>query len=279
MAPPPLPASKPRPHPRGIACTRWHVVPLLATYITLAIETEPASQRGVGQTNCCLCLLCCIRAYHMYVVVVGRMSYVCVVFTLNRCFYPTTSVHPESVSILHPEDTNYVVIDCETVKKQSQFIKVKQVKVLAYRVREHSKTSQIIKKSEKKGENENKNENKKENKKRKQSKTNGRCSEECDARRSERKGKAARGTPCVLKRNRYLLHGQNNTKKITPIARTKHEEDNCCFTDNTTRRGGRRYRRKAGEGNTGANKNKKTEEKNRKDDSKSVLLSLSRSPH
>ena len=35
----------------------------------------------------------------------------------------------------------------------------------------------------------------------------------------------------MLTRNRYLLlHGQNNTKKITAVARTKHE-DNCCFTD------------------------------------------------
>ena len=70
-------------------------------------------------------------------------------------------------------------------------------------------------------------------------KTNDRCSEECDARRSERKGNAARGTPYVLTRNRYLLHGHNNTKKITAVVRTKqHEEDNCCFTDenNTKKR-------------------------------------------
>ena len=81
-----------------------------------------------------------------------------------------------------------------------------------------------------------KKEEKKRREKIKQSKTNDRCSEECDARISERKGKerkgkASRGTPYVLKRNRYVLHGQNNTKKITAVARTKHEEDNCCFKD------------------------------------------------
>ena len=45
----------------------------------------------------------------------------CVVFTLNRSFDPTTSsVHPVSVLILHPRDTNYVVADCETEQtKQS----------------------------------------------------------------------------------------------------------------------------------------------------------------
>ena len=43
----------------------------------------------------------------------------CVVFTLNRCFYPTTSVHPVSVLILHPREfPNYVVTDGETEKKE-----------------------------------------------------------------------------------------------------------------------------------------------------------------
>ena len=42
----------------------------------------------------------------------------------------------------------------------------------------------------------------------------------------DRKGKAARRTTVVLKRNRSLYHGQNNTKKITAISRTKeHEEE------------------------------------------------------
>ena len=36
--------------------------------------------------------------------------HVCVVFTSNRSFYPT-SAHPVSVLILHPRDTNYVVTD------------------------------------------------------------------------------------------------------------------------------------------------------------------------
>ena len=52
---------------------------------------------------------------------------------MNRYFYPTTPVHPESVLVHHPSsrDATYydVVTDCETEKnKQSQFIQVKQVK-------------------------------------------------------------------------------------------------------------------------------------------------------
>ena len=68
---------------------------------------------------------------------------------------------------------------------------------------------------------------------RKKSNTNDRYSEEFNARISESKAKAAiaRGTPYVLKRNRYLLHGQNNAE-ITAVARTKpHEEGNCCVRD------------------------------------------------
>ena len=58
----------------------------------------------------------------------------CFVVTLNRyfSFFPTTSLHPVFVLILHPRDilcTNFMVTDCETEQtKQSQFIKVKQVK-------------------------------------------------------------------------------------------------------------------------------------------------------
>ena len=36
---------------------------------------------------------------------------VCVVFTLNRSAYPTTSVQPVPVLSLHPRDTSYVVTD------------------------------------------------------------------------------------------------------------------------------------------------------------------------
>ena len=41
-----------------------------------------------------------------------------VVFPLNRSFYPTSdsAVHPASVLILHPRDTNYVITDSETEK-------------------------------------------------------------------------------------------------------------------------------------------------------------------
>ena len=41
------------------------------------------------------------------------------------------------------------------------------------------------------------------------------------------------------KRNRYLLHGQNSTKKMAAVLRTKQrEEDKCCVTDknNTKKR-------------------------------------------
>ena len=40
----------------------------------------------------------------------------------NRSFL-TTLVHPVSVLILHPRDTNYVVTDIETTKKQTSLIK------------------------------------------------------------------------------------------------------------------------------------------------------------
>ena len=43
------------------------------------------------------------------------MFMVCVFFTFNRFFYPTTSVHLGVVPILHPREIlNYVVTDCET---------------------------------------------------------------------------------------------------------------------------------------------------------------------
>ena len=45
------------------------------------------------------------------------------------------------------------------------------------------------------------------------------------------KEKLPRRTTYVVKRNRYLFHGRNNTQKICAVARTKQrEEDNCCFT-------------------------------------------------
>ena len=67
-------------------------------------------------------------------------------------------------------------------------------------------------------------------------------------------------------------------EQLPVVARTKQpEEDNCCFTDknNTKKRKRIPAYTARGEGNKGANK-KKTK---RKDDSKSLLLSLSRSPH
>ena len=48
-----------------------------------------------------------------------------VVFTLNRSFYPTTSaVHPVSVLILYPRDTNYVVKDRKNKQKNGELIKL-----------------------------------------------------------------------------------------------------------------------------------------------------------
>ena len=59
-----------------------------------------------------------------------RVCVVCVVFTLNRSFYPTTSVHPVSVLIVHPREIQ--ILWSQTVRqgkpKQPQLIKVKQVK-------------------------------------------------------------------------------------------------------------------------------------------------------
>ena len=122
--------------------------------------------------------------------------------------------------------------------------------MLVYRVREHNKTNQTIKWEKK--------EKEKEKEKRKQ----GRNKRQVVFWRMwykkigmERKGKAARGTPFVLfqKRNRCLLHGQNNTKKIT----------NCsCCTDKATRRRGRRYRHEAGgEGKKVTNKKNRKKQK------------------
>ena len=54
---------------------------------------------------------------------------VSMVFTLNRSFYPTTSILPVSVRILHPREIQILSSDCETEKsKASAIIKVKQVK-------------------------------------------------------------------------------------------------------------------------------------------------------
>ena len=82
---------------------------------------------------------------------------------------------------------------------------------------------------------------------------------------SERKGKAAivRGTPYVLKRSRYLLHGQNNTEKITAVARIKqHEEDTAVLRTKTTRRRGKRNRHETdGEGNKRETKRRKKKER------------------
>ena len=152
----------------------------------------------------------------------------CVVFTLSRYFYPTTPVHPQSVLILHSREIQ--ILGSQTVK-QSKPVAIHQFKaseILAHRVQEHNQTSRALQKREKKNEIRKilkaKSQRRKENKAKK---TTG--YRRCDARASERNGRAsiARGTPCVLKRNRYLLHRQNNTKKptaTTAVARKKQTQ-------------------------------------------------------
>ena len=93
--------------------------------------------------------------------------------------------------------------DCETeysiVNQTLAIHHGKASEMLACRVREHTKTSLTIKK--------------KRGKKKKADVLK-------NVMQEDRKGKGARRTPYVLKRNRYLLHGRN-TKKITAVARKK----------------------------------------------------------
>ena len=61
---------------------------------------------------------------------VGVVVVVCIVFTLNRSFYSTTSVYPVSVLFLHPREIQIRWSACESREKpkQPQLIKVRQVK-------------------------------------------------------------------------------------------------------------------------------------------------------
>ena len=67
----------------------------------------------------------------------------CVVFTLNRSFYPTTSVHAVSVLILHPREI--LNLWSQTVRqrktKTTAINQGKASEMLAYLIREHNKTS------------------------------------------------------------------------------------------------------------------------------------------
>ena len=96
----------------------------------------------------------------------------------------------------------------------------KASEVLAYRVREHNKTSQTITKRRTR--------KKEQRKNKKQKKTAGVLK---NVMQEGRKGKERKGCNC-----------QQNTirteEEHVPVARTKqHEEDNCCFTDtNNTKR-------------------------------------------
>ena len=59
----------------------------------------------------------------------------CVVFTLNRSFYPTTSaVQPVSVLILHPRDTNSVVTQRQRKTKTTVVNQGKASEMLAHLV-------------------------------------------------------------------------------------------------------------------------------------------------
>ena len=79
-----------------------------------------------------------------YMYLILRTHLWCVVFTLNRSFYPT-SVHPVSVLTLRPTDTNSVVTDCEAEKPKQPRDQGKASEMLAYLVREHNKTNQTRK--------------------------------------------------------------------------------------------------------------------------------------
>ena len=55
----------------------------------------------------------------VFLVGCGIIPHVCVVFILNRSFYPTTSVHPVSVLVLHPKEIQNMWSQSETEKSQS----------------------------------------------------------------------------------------------------------------------------------------------------------------
>ena len=87
----------------------------------------------------CWCCCCCF--------VVGV-----VVFTLNRPFYPASSVHPVSVLIPYPRET--LILWSQTVrqrktkiiiKKNTGKFKCRASGMPAYRVREHNNTSETRK--------------------------------------------------------------------------------------------------------------------------------------
>ena len=137
-------------------------------------------------------------------------AHVCVVFTLNRSFYSTTSVHPVSLLILHRREIQ--IMWSQTVRqrknKTTAINQGKASEMLAYLGREHNKTSQTRKRKKKRT---------------KWTKKTTGSSDWCDAKISER-----------------LQEEQHACWRGT---------DNCCM-DETTRRRGRRYRHKAGgEGN------------------------------
>ena len=69
----------------------------------------------------------------------------CCCLHIDPYFYPTTSVHTESVLILHLRD---IQIMCETDQYQTNTITLHQGKeseVLAYPARDHNKTYRAIK--------------------------------------------------------------------------------------------------------------------------------------
>ena len=80
----------------------------------------------------------------------GTLLLYCVfVFTLNRLFYPASSVHPVSVLIPYPRNTDSVVTDWEIEddqkpKKYAKF-KCQASEMPACRVRQHNNTSKTRK--------------------------------------------------------------------------------------------------------------------------------------
>ena len=106
--------------------------------------------------------------------------------------------------------------------------------MLAYRVLERTKNSQTLQKKEKQEE------KRKEEEKDKAKQTRGALKNVMQEYRKE----AARRTTYVLERNRYLLHGPNNTK-ITAVARTNSTKKVTAVSWTKTTRRGKRYRYKA----------------------------------
>ena len=104
--------------------------------------------RIIKHLQCRARLPCTLHSCNLVAV---RTAIVCVVFTLNHCFYPTTSVHAVSVLILHPREIQ--ILWSQTVRqRETKTTTINQGKageMLAYLVREHQKKTSQTRKKEK----------------------------------------------------------------------------------------------------------------------------------